>query len=121
MEVLYQEMYKMERVEARRKLLKTHEATGSIRKTALLWGTSRTLVRKWVRRYQKMGEKGLEDVSKKPHHSPFRTPYSIEQKVLKIRKEREYGKRRIAYFLVVEEGFEMSEYTIRNILKAPWM
>lgn len=41
MEVLYQEMYTMERVEARKRLIETYRETESIRKTAKLWGTSR--------------------------------------------------------------------------------
>ena len=41
----------------------------------------------------------------------------MEEKALKIRRERGYGKRRISYFLLVEEGIYLSENTIRNILK----
>ena len=57
MEVLYQEMYKMKSVEARKRLVETYEETRSIRKTAKLWGTSRLVVRKWVRRYQEKRER----------------------------------------------------------------
>lgn len=35
MEVLYQEMYKMKVVEARKRVIKTYEETKSIRKTAI--------------------------------------------------------------------------------------
>lgn len=38
MEVLYQEMYKMKRVEARKRLVRTYREIKSIRKTAKLWG-----------------------------------------------------------------------------------
>jgi len=107
MEVLYQEMYKMKAVEARKKVIKTYEETKSIRKTAKLWGTSRLVVRKWVRRYHERGEKGLEDVSRRPKRSPLRTPLPIEEKVLKIRKEKGYGRRRIAWFLLREEKIEL--------------
>ncbi|MBC7189630.1 helix-turn-helix domain containing protein, partial [Candidatus Aerophobetes bacterium] len=117
MEIFYQEIQKMKRVEARKKLIKTYERTGSISKTAKLWGTSRSVVRKWLKRYKEKGEKGLEDLSRRPKRSPFKTPSYIEKKVLKIKKERDYGKRRISYFLLVEEGIYLSENTIRNILK----
>lgn len=117
MEIFYQEIQKMKRVEARKKLIKTYERTGSISKTAKLWGTSRSVVRKWLKRYKEKGEKGLEDLSRRPKRSPFKTSSYIEKKVLKIKKERDYGKRRISYFLLVEEGIYLSENTIRNILK----
>ena len=80
MEVLYQEMYKMKSVEARKRLVTTYREIKSIRKTAKLWGTSRLVVRKWVKRYQKKGEKGLEDASRRPRRSPRRTPYLLRKK-----------------------------------------
>jgi len=41
----------------------------------------------------------------------------IEEKVIKIRKQRGYGKRKISYFLLLEEGIKIAEGTIRNILR----
>jgi len=117
MEIFYHELQKMKRVEARKRLIETYKKTNSIRKTAKLWGTSRNLVRKWVKRYKQGGEEGLRDLSRRPKRSPFKTPDEIEEKVMKMWKERGYGKRRIAYFLFLEEGIELSENTIRNILK----
>ena len=117
MEVLQQEMYKMKRVEARKRLVRTYRETKSIRKTAKLWGTSRLVVRKWLRRYKEKGEKGLEDASRRPRRSPRRTPLPIEAKVLKMRKEKGYGRRRIAWFLLRENNIEISENTITHILR----
>ena len=65
MEVLYQEMYKMKSAEARKWLVTTYREIKSIRKTAKLWGTSRFVVRKSLRRYKEKGEEGLEDVSRR--------------------------------------------------------
>ncbi|HHF98419.1 MAG TPA: hypothetical protein ENL39_02910, partial [Candidatus Aerophobetes bacterium] len=31
---------------------------------------------------------GLEDLSRKPKRSPFKTPHNMEEKALKIRRER---------------------------------
>ena len=46
------------------------------------------MVRKWLKRYR---EKALKDLSRRPKGSPFKTSsYIIEEKVLKIRKERDY-------------------------------
>ena len=108
MEALYQEMYKMKRVEARKRLVKTYEKTRSISKTAKLWGTSRLVVRKWIRRYQKSKEKGLEDLSRRPKRCPLRTPLPIEEKVIRMRREKGYGRRRIAWFLLKEDKIEIS-------------
>ncbi len=41
MEILQQEMYKMKRVETRKRLIETYRETRSIRKAAKLWGTGR--------------------------------------------------------------------------------
>ena len=49
------------------------------------------LKRKWLRRCK---EKGLEDLPRRPKRSPFKTPHNMEEKVLKIRRERGYVKRR---------------------------
>ena len=117
MEVLYQEMYKMKRVEARKRLVTTFRETKSIRKTAKLWGTSRLVVRKWPRRYKEKGEKGLRDVSRRPRRSPRRTSLPMEAKVLKMRKEKGYGRRRIAWFLLRENNIDLSENTITHILR----
>ena len=46
MEIFYQEIQKMKRVEARKKLIKTYERTRSISRTAKLWGTSRNVKEK---------------------------------------------------------------------------
>ena len=51
-ELAYREVYAMNRVEARKRLLRTVQETGSIRQTARLWHTSRQVVRKWLPRYQ---------------------------------------------------------------------
>ncbi len=109
MEIFYQEIWKMKRVKARKRLVRTYKETNSIRKTAKLWGTSRVVVRKWVRRWKECKSQDLEDISRRPRSSPFKTPSHIEEKVVKIREERGYGKRRIAYFLLIEEGIEISE------------
>jgi len=78
MDLSYQEAHIMNREEARRKLVESYMAIGSISKTARLWGTSRNVVRKWVRRYQEEGLAGLGDRSRRPHHSPHQVVPLIE-------------------------------------------
>lgn len=117
MELCYQEVYHMNPIEARKRMVDTYLQTGSIRRTAALWHTSRQVVRKWVRRYQQQGEEGLVDLSRRPHISPRQTPAEVEQRVLQARGRTGFGSRRLAWYLQREQGIELSAHTIRHILR----
>jgi transposase InsO family protein len=55
---------------------------------------------KWLNRYGKSGESGLQDCSRRPHHSPYRTTPSMEQAVLKVREAHPaWGGRKIRTWL----------------------
>jgi len=58
-----------------------------IKPTARLFRASTQTVRKWWRRYQQQGPRGLLDHSRAPHHSPQKTPPEIEQQVLALRRQ----------------------------------
>jgi len=117
MEILYKKMWEIDKLEARKMLVETYQKTGSIKKTAYLWHTSRDVVRKWIKRWREQGEGGLLDLSKKPKSSPNKVAKEIEEKVIKIREKRGYGKRRICYFLWKEERIRLSESTALKILR----
>jgi transposase len=106
----------MNKVEARKELIKTYQETGSISATARLWNTSRQVVRKWVRRYQAQKEEGLRDKSRRPLHSPRQTPEEIEKLVVEARKKTGLGRRRLAIYLS-RQGVKISPNTIRHILR----
>ena len=114
-ELAYREVYAMNKIEARKRLIKTYEQTGSIRATARIWNTSPQVVRKWVRRYQKEGENGLKDRSRRPHNIPRQTPPEIEEKVVEARKKTGYGPKRLSLWLQ-RQGVHISPHTIRHIL-----
>jgi len=60
------------------------------------FGISRKTGYKWIERFLDEGVEGLQDRSKRPHHSPRRTPGSMEQAVLKVRdKHPSWGGRKI--------------------------
>lgn len=86
MELCYKEVYHMNPIEARKRIVNTYLQTKSITRTAALWHTSRQVMRKWVRRYQQRGEEGLADLSRRPHTCPRQTPAEVEQKVLEARQ-----------------------------------
>jgi putative transposase len=115
-ELAYREVYAMNRVEARKQLLRTYQETGSISETARLWHTSRQVVRKWVQRYEEQGEAGLADRSRRPHHSPRQTPAEIEELVVRAYQQTQLGRRRLAWYLA-KHGQSVSAHTIRHILR----
>lgn len=51
------------------------------------FGISRPTGYKWLRRYQQAGVAGLIEQSRRPQHTPTRTPDAIEQRVLALRDE----------------------------------
>ena len=64
------------------------------------FGVSRKTGYKWLRRYEECGELGLEDVSRRPHRSPGRTPSGIEKRVVEVReKHPAWGGRKIRVVL----------------------
>ena len=103
----------MNHLEPRRRLVQTYQRTRNYSETARLWHTSRHVVRKWVRRYQELGETGLRDRSRRPHHIPRQTPPQIEQQVLDAWKKTHYGRQRLAVYLA-RQGLHLSPYTIRH-------
>jgi transposase len=117
MEILYKKMWAINKLESRKMLIGTYQETRSIKKTAYLWATSRNVVRKWVRRWQEKGEEGLLDLSRKPKNSPNQVAREIEEKVIRIRKQTNYGKRRIGYLLWKREQIRVSESTVGKILR----
>ncbi len=96
MELSYQEVYRMNKSEARRHLVQTYQQTGSTAQTARLWQTSRQVVRRWVRRWQSEGQAGLSDRSRRPHSCPRQTKPAVEEQVLQLRRATGWGRQRLS-------------------------
>ena len=58
-----------------------------IKPTARLFQTTVPTVRKWLRRFQQQGPRGLLELSRAPHHQPGKTPADIEQQVVALRQQ----------------------------------
>ncbi|WP_410520638.1 hypothetical protein [Candidatus Tisiphia endosymbiont of Piscicola geometra] len=57
---------------------------------------SRFTLRKWYKRYEVLGKNGLCDISSKPKNFPFQKRSEVDENlILKLRKERNLGSRRI--------------------------
>lgn len=115
-DMAYGRLCAMNRFEARKALIRTWIETGSIGATAREWHTSRQVVRKWVRRFELGGEEGLQDRSRRPHHSPCQTRPEMEQIIVEARQKTGYGPRRLALYLA-SQGYKISPHTIRHVLR----
>lgn len=84
------------------------------------FGISRTLGYKYIERYNKMGFKGLEELSRKPKSSPTKTPSKIVKDIVSLRKKHpRYGADKIKAILEREKPHILwpSQTTIHTILK----
>src|SRR5688500_5928416 len=58
-----------------------------IKATALMFQTTVATVRKWLRRYQQEGPRGLLEQSRAPHHCPHQTAPELHRQVLQLRRQ----------------------------------
>jgi len=82
----------------------THKAA------AVAFHVSEKTAAKWVRRYQRSGPDGLEDLSSRPHRSPRQTTSSLLERVLSLRRQRRNG------FQIAHE-LKLSRATVSRILR----
>jgi transposase InsO family protein len=73
----------------------------SVREVAQAYGLSKTWVAELAARYRLEGDAGLAPRSRRPIHSPTRTPRRLENEIVRIRKH------------LAEEGFDAGAETIR--------
>jgi transposase InsO family protein len=59
----------------------------NIRHLCRCFGISSATAYKWLDRFQADGASGLEDRSRRPHHSPIRTATEMEQAITKLRRK----------------------------------
>ena len=85
------------------------------------FGISRKTGYKWLSRHREQGMKGLEDESRRPHHSPRRSPAKLEKAVVELRRQRPtWGGRKIRRRLLDKgwpEGAVCAASTITEIVR----
>lgn len=83
------------------------------------FGVSRKTGYKLLSRFNTVGMEGLKDDSRRPHHSPYKTPEPIENEIVTIRKKRPYwgGKKIRAYLMNEGQSNIPSASTITDILR----
>jgi transposase InsO family protein len=82
------------------------------------FGVSRSNSYKWEKRYLAEGLAGLEERSRRPHGSPWRTPADLEAQVLAVRTAHPaWGGRKIRHVLARQGVAAPSASTITEILR----
>ncbi|GGS35256.1 IS481 family transposase [Streptomyces griseoviridis] len=67
-----------------------------LRRAAERFQVSHTTAARWASRCRQAGEAGMHDRSGRPHHSPRRTPDTVEQQAVRLRREHRIGPARPA-------------------------
>lgn len=81
------------------------------------YGVSRKTGHKWLRRYEGIGHlQGLNEISRRPHTSPQRTPRVIEDRVVELREKHGWAGKKLSR-LLEREGITLSPSTVDRILK----
>lgn len=80
-------------------------------------GISRPTLRKWVNRYNKLGEDGLKDISRKPHNSPNTKINESIISLIKTLRNKNLGVRRIQSELYRHNNYDLSLASIHKVLK----
>jgi transposase InsO family protein/transposase-like protein len=72
---------------------------------------------KWLQCYRSCGSlRGLEELSRRPHHSPGRTSEGIEARVVALRQQFGWGGRKLA-LLLAKEGMVLGAATVDRIIQ----
>lgn len=75
--------------------VKLVESGVAVSEVAELSGVSRQAVYNWIERYRADPGSGLNDRSRRPHHSPRRTAEVIEQRIIAEQKRWQFGSKKI--------------------------
>ncbi|WP_328730860.1 IS481 family transposase [Streptomyces caniferus] len=67
-----------------------------LRRAAERFQVSHTTAARWAGRYRLHGRAGMEDRSSSPCHQPRRTPATVEEQVIRLRREHRIGPLRLA-------------------------
>lgn len=105
-------------IQQRLQWVRLYEETNDAGLVCRRCGISRPTLRKWWKRYQQDGEGGLVNQSRRPHHSPnTKVGQQEEQLILKLRKTRNLGARRIQSELKRLYEISLSLATVHKVLQ----
>lgn len=101
-------------VEGRRRLVVRCQSR-PIAHVAAEMGISRACASKWVNRYRRYGELGLQDRPSTPHHSPTATPAEVIARIETWRRTEKWSAARITHELA-EHGVRINRRTVTRHL-----
>ncbi len=108
--------YTLMRISKEKKVIRLHVVqharSHGIKDAARVFNTERNTVRKWLRRYEMCGYTGLEDLSRRPQHSPGATSPENRKELVKLKKK---YKRIGAEQIKAIEDVPVSAKTMRKI------
>lgn len=82
------------------------------------FGISRKTAYKWLARYERNGESGLQEVSRRPHSSPSRCMPSLEDRILRLHEANPYwGSRKLKALMLKEQSTSPHHSTIDEVLR----
>ena len=106
------------KIQLRLNWIKFYQQVRNINKVCEHYGISRHTLRKWLRRYEELGETGLSDVTSRPKTFPLqKRSHEDENLIIKLRQERSLGARRIQSELKRLHSISFSTATIHKVLK----
>ena len=89
----------------------------NISKLCREFGISRPTGYQWLRRYRQAGSiRAVRELSRRPYRSPTRTAFEHEQRVIALRRQHDWGAKKIRE-LLVREGLDLPVITINRILR----
>ena len=105
--------------DARKRLewIKVYELTGNVTNTCRFFTIPRSKFYFWYKRYKELGIEGLQEKPPIPNTIINRTPQHLEDLVIKIRREKNYGSLKISWYLQRQHNIYISSVTIDKILK----
>jgi len=102
----------------RQKWIQVYEQLGSITKTAIRCGISRSTLYRWIERARSDPDSKLLDKSKRPKDlTNNKVTKETEALILDIRKRHNWGSQRISTFLLRKNNIHLSTMTIWRVLK----
>lgn len=87
----------------------------NLSEAARYYHTTRKTVRKWLRRIEKKGLKGLEDISRAPKNIPHKMPEASEWEIVALRKDHPgWGARRLKDIYQVDGAYSAIHRVIKQ-------
>src|SRR3954453_21196723 len=97
--------------------IRLYEQVGDAGLVCRRCGISRPTLREWWRRHQAEGEAGLRARRRRPHRSPGRKVLAEQEElILRLRRERKLGIKRLRDELVRRHGLKLALDTIHKVL-----